>query len=73
MGIKSIIVNSTCNRVELYSSCKDSQLIIDLLCKFSCGSVDDFKKFGYIIKGDKAVKHIFKVGTGLDSQILGDF
>lgn len=73
MGIESMIVNSTCNRVELYSSCKDSQLIIDLLCKFSCGLVDDFKKFGYIIKGDAAVKHIFKVGTGLDSQILGDF
>ena len=73
MGIESMIVNSTCNRVELYSSCNDSQLIVDLLCKFSCGSIDDFKKFGYIIKGDKAVRHIFKVGTGLDSQILGDF
>ena len=27
----------------------------------------------YVYKGHEAVSHVFKVGTGLDSQILGDF
>ncbi|MBL6648943.1 MAG: glutamyl-tRNA reductase [Flavobacteriaceae bacterium] len=73
IGLNNIVVNSTCNRVEIYSSFKDPNLLIDLLCKYSKGTIKEFKDFGYIIKGKKAIKHIFNVGTGLDSQILGDF
>ena len=73
VGIESLVVNSTCNRVEFYSSSQDFDLLIKLLCKYSRGSLIDFKKYGYIIKSEDAINHIFKVGTGLDSQILGDF
>ena len=73
IGLSNLVVNSTCNRVEIYSSCKDPNLLIDLLCKYSQGTVKDFKNYGYTIKGEKDVEHIFNVGTGLDSQILGDF
>jgi len=31
------------------------------------------KKVGYIYKNKEAINHLFSVGTGLDSQILGDF
>ena len=72
-GIDNIIVNSTCNRVEIYSSTFNTNLLIKLLCKYSSGSIKDFKEYGYILRGSEAVNHILKVGTGLDSQILGDF
>jgi len=72
-GIDNLIVNSTCNRVEIYSSSLDVNLLIKLLCKYSRGTTRDFKKYGYTIEGAEAINHIFKVGTGLDSQILGDF
>lgn len=72
-GIQSIVINSTCNRVEIYAFCDSSKVLINLLCKYSKASKKDFKKFGYKLKNDKAIKHIFNVGTGLDSQILGDF
>jgi glutamyl-tRNA reductase len=72
-GIDNLIVNSTCNRVEIYSSSSDINLLIKLLCKYSRGTIRDFKKYGYTIEGAEAINHIFKVGTGLDSQILGDF
>lgn len=72
-GIDNLVVNSTCNRVEIYSSTLDFNLLTELLCKHSNGTVKEFKKFGYIFNGEEAVNHIFKVGTGLDSQILGDF
>jgi glutamyl-tRNA reductase len=72
-GIDNLIVNSTCNRVEIYSSSSDVNLLIKLLCKYSRGTIRDFKKYGYTIEGAEAINHIFKVGTGLDSQILGDF
>lgn len=72
-GIESIVINSTCNRVEIYGLSHNSKTLISLLCKYSKASKKDFKKFGYKLKNDNAIKHIFKVGTGLDSQILGDF
>ena len=72
-GIKSIIVNSTCNRVEIYSQVKNHKFLVYLLCKYSLGTEASFLSHGYIIEGEDAVNHIFRVGTGLDSQILGDF
>ncbi len=69
----SLAVISTCNRTELYgfASCADD--LISLLCEHSHGSAEDFQKIGNIYEGDAANRHLFLVGTGLDSQILGDF
>ncbi len=47
--------------------------LISLLCRHSNGSIDDFQKVAYIHKNQDAVSHLFRVGTGMDSQILGDF
>jgi glutamyl-tRNA reductase len=72
-GIPSLIVISTCNRTELYGIAQHPFQIIKLLCEHTKGSVEEFEKVAYIHKGKEAVSHLFKVGTGLDSQILGDF
>lgn len=72
-GIDSILVNSTCNRTEIYGFVNDSGELISLLCKFSNGTLKEFEEIGYVYKNAQAVDHIFNVGTGLDSQILGDF
>jgi glutamyl-tRNA reductase len=44
-----------------------------LLCENSKGTVEEFQKVATIFKNQEAISHLFKVGTGLDSQILGDF
>ena len=72
-GFEELLVISTCNRTELYGYAEHPFQLIQLLCKNSNGSVDDFQKVGYVIKNKEAVHHLFEVGTGLDSQILGDF
>lgn len=71
--ISSITVISTCNRTELYGFAQHPYQLIKLLCEHTNGSVEEFDKVAYIYKNHEAVSHIFKVGTGLDSQILGDF
>lgn len=35
--------------------------------------MEEFQPIAYIYKKNEAVQHLFKVGTGMDSQILGDF
>ena len=72
-GIKSIVVNSTCNRTEIYSEIENPSFLIDLFCMHTEGSFEEFERVGKVWSGDSAIKHLFKVGTGLDSQILGDF
>ena len=73
IGIDSIIVTSTCNRTELYGFAEHPYQLIKLLCDNSKGTVEEFQEVAYIYKGKEAISHMFDVGSGLDSQILGDF
>lgn len=72
-GIDSLIVTSTCNRTEIYGFAQHPFQLIKLLCENSQGTVEEFQKVAQIYKNHEAISHLFKVGTGLDSQILGDF
>ncbi len=72
-GIESLIVTSTCNRTEIYGFAQHPFQLIKLLCDNSNGTVEEFQKVAYIYKNQEAVSYMFRVGTGLDSQILGDF
>ena len=72
-GIQSLIVTSTCNRTEIYGFANHPYELIKLLCENSNGTVEEFQEVAYIYKNQEAVNHMFRVGTGLDSQILGDF
>ena len=72
-GFKSLSVVSTCNRTELYGFAQSADQLIELLCKHTPGNKAEFLAASYIHAGNDAIRHLFKVGTGLDSQILGDF
>lgn len=72
-GIEAMIVTSTCNRTEIYGFANHPYELIKLLCENSQGSVKEFQEVAYIYKNHEAINHMFRVGTGLDSQILGDF
>ena len=73
LKIKEIFISSTCNRTEIYTIVNDPSILINLLFENSNGDLKTFENLGYVLNNSEAVNHIFKVGTGLDSQILGDF
>jgi glutamyl-tRNA reductase len=72
-GLDSLIVTSTCNRTEVYGYAEHPFQLIKLICENSNGTVEEFQKVGFVYKNQEAINHLFRVGTGLDSQILGDF
>lgn len=72
-GIDGLLVTSTCNRTELYGFAQHPFQLIKLLCDNTLGTVEEFQEVAYVYKNNDAIGHLFKVGTGLDSQILGDF
>ncbi len=73
IGLKEVFVLSTCNRTEIYGLAPDVHTLIQILCSVTMGSFDDFMHRCYIKQDQEALEHIFAVGAGLDSQILGDY
>ena len=71
--IESLIVTSTCNRTEIFGFTEHPFQLIQLLCDNTKGTVEEFQKVAYVYKNKEAISHMFRVGSGLDSQILGDF
>ncbi|WP_405292608.1 glutamyl-tRNA reductase [Algibacter sp. Ld11] len=72
-NIESLVVTSTCNRTEIYGFAQHPFQLIKLLCDNTRGTVEEFQEVAYIYKNKEAISHMFRVGSGLDSQILGDF
>ena len=72
-GLDGLLIISTCNRTELYGFAQHPYQLIKLLCEKTQGTIEEFQEVAYVYKNHDAISHLFKVGTGLDSQILGDF
>jgi glutamyl-tRNA reductase len=73
LGIDGLLAISTCNRTELYGFAQHPYQLIKLLCDQTLGTVEELQEVAYVYKNHEAISHMFRVGTGLDSQILGDF
>ena len=70
------LILSTCNRTEVYSIPKSgdsSQPSIDFLKAWANISNDDLLPYVYCYHSEAAVKHLFRVASGLDSMIIGEF
>ncbi|OQD44148.1 glutamyl-tRNA reductase [Croceivirga radicis] len=72
-GVDGLLVISTCNRTEMYGFAQHPFQLIKILCEHTKGTIEEFQEVAYVHKNHDAISHLFKVGTGLDSQILGDF
>ena len=71
--LDGLLVTSTCNRTELHGFAQHPFQLIKLLCDNTQGTLEEFQEVAYVYKNNDAISHLFRVGTGLDSQILGDF
>lgn len=72
-GIAELFILSTCNRTEIYGIARDPEHLVALLCEATGESAELFHSIAYVYRGREAAQHLFEVGAGLDSQILGDY
>lgn len=72
-GLDELFILSTCNRTEIYGFAYCSHQLVELLCSETVGDSTTFRQSAYIKNGMDAIEHVFSVGAGLDSQILGDY
>lgn len=72
-GGDAMMVLSTCNRTEIYAFGNCPRNIIELLCKHTNNPADLYYRHQQIKQNREAIEHLFRVGSGLESKILGDF
>lgn len=75
-GVGEATILSTCNRTELY--CRGdrreegSEHAIEWFCEYHGLSTQAILPHLYVHPGEDAVKHAFRVASGLDSLVLGE-
>jgi glutamyl-tRNA reductase len=70
------LILSTCNRIEVYSvveSSDSSQPGTDFFKAWANISDADLSPYIYCYQNEAAVRHLFRVASGLDSMIIGEF
>ncbi|TMM29028.1 glutamyl-tRNA reductase [Polaribacter aestuariivivens] len=72
-GVSGVFIISTCNRTEIFGFANRPCLLIELLCEFSEGTSKEFAEISNVFQDQQAISHLYRIGTGLDSQILGDY
>lgn len=71
-GASEAAILSTCNRTELYCSTDDPQKALNWLSQYHKLDKDAIAPYVYTLPNDEAVKHAFRVASGLDSMVLGE-
>jgi len=71
------VILSTCNRTEVYAMDSEGhsakQASIDFLKAQTNISEADLQLYIYVHKDKEAIEHLFRVASGLDSMIIGEF
>jgi glutamyl-tRNA reductase len=71
-GVEEAVLLSTCNRTEIYALTEDQgERLADWLAAYPDGT-GSLRDYLYLHEEDGAVRHLFRVATGLDSQVLGE-
>jgi len=70
--LNEIVLLSTCNRVEIYGTTPHLAGHISSLFESLCHEPCDFHPHVYVHENFKAVRHLLRVATGLDSMALGE-
>ena len=73
-GAHEATILSTCNRTELYCHLDpgEDQRAVAWFCEYHRLSHTLLEPHLYVYPGDQAVKHAFRVASGLDSMVLGE-
>ena len=63
---------STCNRTELYVAGEEPDALARWLAQYHHLQPDGLQQYLYTLSREHAVRHAFRVASGLDSMVLGE-
>jgi glutamyl-tRNA reductase len=70
--VSEAAIISTCNRTEVYCATAEPRSVVDWLAGYHQMKPGQIQPYLYELQQDRAVKHAFRVASGLDSMVLGE-
>jgi glutamyl-tRNA reductase (EC 1.2.1.70) len=75
-GIQGLVILSTCNRLEVYTMTANVEIGVNSIKRYLAqhGEINEQEahEFLYTHTSDEAIRHLFRVVSGLDSMVLGE-
>jgi glutamyl-tRNA reductase len=71
-AVQEAAIVSTCNRTEVYCNTDEPRPAIQWLADYHRLKPANVEPYLYKLPHDRAVKHAFRVASGLDSMVLGE-
>src|SRR5262249_35055120 len=70
--VKEAAILSTCNRTEIYCAAGEPQAAAEWLAGYHRVQPQELKPYLYTLPQAEAVRHAFRVASGLDSMVVGE-
>lgn len=72
--LMEVVILSTCNRSEIYISCEEIEVGIDIVKNFyeEFFQLNEVSLYLFSKKDNEAIEHLFNVTSGLDSLVIGE-
>ncbi|MES2578911.1 MULTISPECIES: glutamyl-tRNA reductase [Methylotenera] len=71
-NVTEAAILSTCNRTEIYVQTNTPEPIVNWLANYHRLDFNNVQPYTYTLSNQEAVKHAFRVASGLDSMVLGE-
>ena len=70
--VREVAILSTCNRTEIYCAAESPEVVIDWLAQYHQVRREDIAPYIYTHHQPEAIRHAFRVASGLDSMVIGE-
>ena len=70
--VREVAILSTCNRTEIYCAAESPDVVIDWLAHYHQVERDEIAPYIYTHDQPEAIRHAFRVASGLDSMVIGE-
>ncbi|TXI76393.1 MAG: glutamyl-tRNA reductase [Dechloromonas sp.] len=69
---REVAILSTCNRTEIYCAAETPEAVIDWLSRYHQIERSEIAPYLYTHDQPEAIRHAFRVASGLDSMVIGE-
>lgn len=70
--VKEVAILSTCNRTEIYCAAESPEVVIEWLSHYHGVERSQILPYLYTHDQPEAIRHAFRVASGLDSMVIGE-
>ena len=71
-SVREVAILSTCNRTEIYCAAESPEVVVNWLAHYHQVEREHIAPYLYTYDQPEAIRHAFRVASGLDSMVIGE-